>query len=48
MPPLSTNVIKDDDISYPISKPDSDRFTHSGGDDASSDSTLNTLPKVAS
>ena len=46
MPPLSTNIIEDDDTSYPISEPDSDRFTHSGGgDDAPSDSTPNTLPQ---
>ena len=39
MPPLSTNVIKDDDTSFSaISELDSDRFTYSGGDDdASSD-----------
>ena len=45
IPPSSTNVIEDGDISYPISEPDSNWFTHSGGNDASSDSTLNTLPQ---
>ncbi len=40
MPPLSTNVIDDDDTSsYAISELNSDQFTHFGGDnDASSDS----------
>ena len=53
MPPLSTNVINDDDTPSPTtSKLDSDRFTYSGGDDdasddASSDSRCN-HPKVAS
>jgi hypothetical protein len=39
MPPLSTNVIEDDNASSSaISELDSDRFTYSGGDDdASSD-----------
>ncbi|OCK97710.1 uncharacterized protein K441DRAFT_655621 [Cenococcum geophilum 1.58] len=42
MPPLFTNVIEDDDTSSSaISELDSDRFTHSGGDDALSDSTPN-------
>ena len=43
MPPSSTNLIDDDDTSsYTISELNSDRFTHSGGDnDASSDSTPN-------
>ncbi len=41
MPPLSTNVINDDNISsYAISKLDSDQFTYFGGDnDALSDFT---------
>jgi len=38
MPPLSTNVIEDDDTSSAIFELDSDRFTHSGGDDAWSES----------
>ena len=39
MPPSSTNVIEDDDISSSaISELDSNRFTYSGGDDVSSDS----------
>jgi len=42
MPPSSTDVIEDDDTSSSaISELDSDRFTYSGGDDASSDSTPN-------
>ena len=48
MPPLPTNVIKDDDTSSSaISKLDSNRFTYSGGDsDALSDFTPNvTTPK---
>lgn len=49
MPPLSTNIIEDNDTSSSaISELDSDQFTHSGGgdDDASSDSILNTLTGV--
>ena len=46
MPPSSANVIEDDDtFSSTISDLNADRFTHSGGDDASSDSTLYTLPQ---
>jgi len=47
MPPLSTNVIDNDDTSSTISKLDSDQFTYSGGnDDALSDSTPTvTTPK---
>ncbi len=42
MPPSPTDVIEDDDASSPtISELDSDRFTYSGDDDASSDSTPN-------
>ena len=45
MPPSFTIVIEDDDASSSaISELDSDRFTHSGDDDASSDSTPNTPP----
>ena len=33
MPPLSTNIIEDDDTSSAISELDSDWFTYSGGDD---------------
>ena len=44
MPPLSTNVIEDDNISSTISKLDLDQFTYSSGDgDALSDSILTTL-----
>jgi hypothetical protein len=43
MPPSSTIVIEDDDTSSSaISELDSDQFTHSGDDDALSDSTPNT------
>jgi len=42
MPPSPTDVIEDDDASSPtISELDSDRFTYSGDNDASSDSTPN-------
>ena len=42
MPPLSMDVIEDDDTSsFAISELDSDWFTYSGGDDALSDSTPN-------
>ena len=42
MPPLSTNIIKDNNTSSAISELDSNQFTHSSGDnEASSDSTLN-------
>ncbi|OCK91997.1 uncharacterized protein K441DRAFT_191785 [Cenococcum geophilum 1.58] len=45
MPPLSTTIIKDDDTSsFTISKLNSNQFTHSGDNNALSDSTLNTLP----
>ena len=44
MPPLPTDVIKDDNVSSPtISKLDSNRFTYSSDDDALSDSTLNII-----